>query len=88
MSKTITKECMALLKEVSEMFEETGCVPGAGGEEAPAEDGARREVLAWRRCRASLPSMICAGLRGWQLVRRRCAEGHIHEDYRKAQQGD
>jgi hypothetical protein len=28
MSKAITKECMALLKEASEMFDETGCVPG------------------------------------------------------------
>jgi hypothetical protein len=37
MSKTITKECMALLKEASEMFEETGCVPGVDGEEVPAE---------------------------------------------------
>ena len=28
---------MALLKEASEMFEETGCVPGADGEGIPAE---------------------------------------------------
>jgi hypothetical protein len=28
---------MALLKEASEMFEETGCVPGVDGEEVPAE---------------------------------------------------
>jgi hypothetical protein len=28
---------MALLKEASEMFEETGCVPGSDGEEVPAE---------------------------------------------------
>ena len=32
MSKAIPKQCMALLKEASEMFEETGCVPGADGE--------------------------------------------------------
>ena len=31
------KECMALLKEASEMFSETGCVPGIAGEEVPAE---------------------------------------------------
>src|SRR5215510_11309085 len=37
MSKAITKECMALLKEASEMFNETGCVPGFDGEQVPAE---------------------------------------------------
>src|SRR5262250_1739131 len=37
MSKAIPKECMALLKEASEMFSETGCVPGINGEEVPAE---------------------------------------------------
>jgi hypothetical protein len=36
-SKAITKECMALLKEASEMFDETGCVPGIDGEQVPAE---------------------------------------------------
>jgi hypothetical protein len=36
MSKAITKERMALLKEASEMFDETGCVPGIDGE-VPAE---------------------------------------------------
>ena len=35
MSKTVPK-CMALLKEASEMFSQTGCVPGIDGEEAPA----------------------------------------------------
>jgi hypothetical protein len=37
MSDAIPKECMALLKEVSEMFEETGCVPGIDGEPVRAE---------------------------------------------------
>jgi hypothetical protein len=37
MSNIITKEGMALLKGASEMFEETGCVPGVDGEEVPAE---------------------------------------------------
>src|SRR5258708_39757618 len=37
MSKAIPKECMALLKQASEMFNETGCVPGFDGEEMPAE---------------------------------------------------
>ena len=37
MGKAIPKECMALLKEASEMFSETGCVPGIDGEEVPAE---------------------------------------------------
>jgi hypothetical protein len=37
MSKAIPKECMALLKEASEMFCETGCVPGIDGEDVPAE---------------------------------------------------
>ena len=37
MSKAIPKECMAPLKEASEMFSETGCVPGIAGEEVPAE---------------------------------------------------
>ena len=34
---TITKGEMALLKEASEMFNETGCVPGIDGEQVPAE---------------------------------------------------
>jgi hypothetical protein len=37
MRKAITKEEMALLKEVGEMFNETGCVPGVDGEQVPAE---------------------------------------------------
>src|SRR6266516_7863333 len=37
MIKTIPKECMALLKEASEMFEETGCVPDEDGEPVRAE---------------------------------------------------
>jgi hypothetical protein len=37
MRRTITKEEMALLKEASEMFNETGCVPGNDGEQVPAE---------------------------------------------------
>ena len=37
MSKAIPKERMALLKEASEMFSETGCVPGIDGEGVPAE---------------------------------------------------
>ena len=37
MSKAVRKERMALLKEASEMFSETGCVPGIDGEEVPAE---------------------------------------------------
>jgi hypothetical protein len=35
--KAIPKECMALLKEACDMFDETGCVPGADGEQVPAE---------------------------------------------------
>ena len=37
MSKPITKNDMALLKEASEMFNETGCVPGIDGVQVPAE---------------------------------------------------
>jgi hypothetical protein len=37
MSRAITKERMALLNEASEMFNETGCVPGIDGEQVPAE---------------------------------------------------
>ena len=38
MSKTITKEDIALLvADASEMFDETGCVPGIDGKEVPAE---------------------------------------------------
>jgi len=37
MRKAITKEEMALLKEIGEMFNETGCVPGVDGEQVPAE---------------------------------------------------
>jgi hypothetical protein len=35
--KAIPKECLALLKEATEMFEETGCVPGMDGEQVPPE---------------------------------------------------
>ena len=37
MSKTTTKEVRALLETASEMFDETGCVPGINGEEVRAE---------------------------------------------------
>ena len=37
MRKVITKEEMAALNEGSEMFNETGCVPGVDGEQVPAE---------------------------------------------------
>ena len=37
MSKALTKEQMALLKEASEMFDETDCVPGIDGEQVPGE---------------------------------------------------
>jgi hypothetical protein len=37
MRRVITKDCMALLEEASEMFNETGCVPGIDGEQVPAE---------------------------------------------------
>jgi hypothetical protein len=37
MSNAIPKHCMSLLREASEMFEETGCVPGIDGEQVPAE---------------------------------------------------
>jgi hypothetical protein len=38
MRKAITTEEMTLLKEASEMFNETGCVPGSDGEQVPAEN--------------------------------------------------
>jgi hypothetical protein len=37
MSNAIPTKCMSLLKEATEMFEETGCVPGIDGDEVPAE---------------------------------------------------
>jgi hypothetical protein len=37
MSRAFTKEERALLEKASEMFDETGCVPGFDGEEVPAE---------------------------------------------------
>jgi len=37
MNKAIPKECVALLKEASDMFDETGCLPGIDGEQVPAE---------------------------------------------------
>src|SRR5262245_17297164 len=37
MGNALTKEDRALLERASEMFEETGCVPGFDGEEVPAE---------------------------------------------------
>jgi hypothetical protein len=37
MRKVITKDEMVLLKEATEMFNETGCVPGNDGEQVPAE---------------------------------------------------
>jgi hypothetical protein len=36
-SKATTKEVRALLETASEMFDETGCVPGIDGEEVRAE---------------------------------------------------
>jgi hypothetical protein len=36
-SKATTKEVWALLETASEMFDETGCVPGVDGEEVRAE---------------------------------------------------
>jgi hypothetical protein len=37
MSNALTKEARTLLEKASEMFDETGCVPGFDGEEVPAE---------------------------------------------------
>ena len=37
MSRAITKEVRALVETASEMFDETGCVPGFDGEQVPAE---------------------------------------------------
>jgi hypothetical protein len=37
MGNALTKEDRALLERASEMFNETGCVPGFNGEEVPAE---------------------------------------------------
>jgi len=37
MGNALTKEARTLLEKASEMFEETGCVPGSDGEEVPAE---------------------------------------------------
>src|SRR5262245_37631588 len=37
MSKAIPNDYKALLKEASDMFEATGCVPGIDGEQVPAE---------------------------------------------------
>jgi hypothetical protein len=37
MSNALAKEARTLLQRASEMFEETGCVPGFDGEEVPAE---------------------------------------------------
>jgi hypothetical protein len=61
MSNALTKEDRALLEKASEMFDETGCVPGFDGEEVPAEtmipdakeyiSGAMRRLCAIRRVR-------------------------------------
>jgi len=37
MSKAIPKQWVALLKEATEMFEETGCLPGIDGEQVSAQ---------------------------------------------------
>ena len=37
MSRAITKEVRALVETASEMFDETGCVPGIDGEEVRAQ---------------------------------------------------
>jgi hypothetical protein len=37
MGNALTKEARTLLEKASEMFGETGCVPGFDGEEVPAE---------------------------------------------------
>jgi hypothetical protein len=39
MRKVITKEEMALLNEASEMFNQTGCVPGIDGKQVPERRG-------------------------------------------------
>jgi hypothetical protein len=36
-SKATTKEIRAFLETASDMFDETGCVPGVDGEQVPAE---------------------------------------------------
>ena len=37
MGNALTKEDRTLLERASEMFDETGCVPGFDGEQVPAE---------------------------------------------------
>ena len=37
MRRAVTREEMSLLEEASEMFNETGCVPGTDGKQVPAE---------------------------------------------------
>ena len=56
MSKAITKEDMALLKEAGEMFNETGCVPGIDGEQVPAERIA--SVLNTVQTRLDFPAIL------------------------------
>jgi hypothetical protein len=61
MSDALPKEARTLLEKASEMFDETGCVPGFDGEEVPAEtivpdakeyiSGAMRLLCAIRRVR-------------------------------------
>jgi hypothetical protein len=47
---------MALLKEASEMFHETGCVPGIDGEQVPAERIA--SVLNTVHTRLDFPAIL------------------------------
>jgi hypothetical protein len=46
MSKTATKPVMALLETASEMFDETGCVPGTDGEEVRAVVPEAKEYIS------------------------------------------
>ena len=66
MSKATTKEVRALLETASEMFDETGCVPGIDGEEVRAETmvpGASRSRLTTRKYSATRRHGIDRGLR-------------------------
>jgi len=60
---------MALLKEASEMFEETGCVPGIDGEQVPAQTVVRtrrntsQRQLTTRKQSTTLRYGIRLGLR-------------------------
>jgi hypothetical protein len=90
MSDALPKEARTLLEKASEMFDETGCVPGFDGEEVPAETivpDAKEyilETIETRRCsttpRYGMRQDSRWSFRGWHKNGfRNAASSHLAE---------